>query len=83
MGSGRNRLLECISYNEALRHVLSDEKCISDTISLFLKNGLPFEKICVLEGGFDKCYDVVQHLNKLGTLKLKKLKFSKLCTIIV
>ena len=54
---------EC-SFHESLRHVVADEKCLHDTISLFLESGtcMPFEKISVVDGGFDACYDIVQDI---------------------
>jgi hypothetical protein len=68
MGSGRNRLLECISLNEALKYIVTDSNHVNACLALFLECGLPFQWISVVEGGFDACYDVVHTFNCLDEL---------------
>ena len=68
MGSGRNRLYECISLDESMRHVVADANNVNTCVKLFLEAGLPFQWVTIVDGGFDACYDVIQDQRALCEL---------------
>ncbi len=59
LGSGRNRLLECISTEEATRYAVEEMNRVRRCVSLFVQHGgYPF--VSVIAGGFDACFDQIQ-----------------------
>ena len=59
IGSGRNRLLEVISKEEAVQTAAADNDRVAQCVQLFLNSGR-FPLVSVVRGGFDACYDAVK-----------------------